>query len=202
MCHEADALESAWELRKALERAEAAIPFFSDSIAYQRRFLKIEPRLPDVGRILRLAPPLFAHRTLAALQTYCDCRKKLERETIPELADRIEQARRELSHAVGLWARLFDNSPSTMSDTLIDHTARSLCEIWRAMGVIQYQTEAASNSEVGARIVPTTQLRRNVRAKCSGCGKRGQAPTERFLEPRTCPSCKQRGWFVIYHRGI
>lgn len=192
MGREAEAFESNREYRAALERAEAAVPHFSDSIAYQRRFLKCSPSIPEVDRILRLAPPLFAHRSLATLQAYCDARKKLEREAIPDLENRLDRAREILEEAARVWSELFADRFTSSHEVRLGRRFEPVLEVWKLMGAI---TRTSEDRE--SRHTVVTNMSRPVRAKCAGCGRVGRAPTAKLLEPRTCPACRQRCWFVF-----
>jgi hypothetical protein len=67
-CAEAAAAEADLDFPRALRQAEAALPLVRESIAYPRRYHKVEaPNLPAVDLILRFAPPAFARRSLDAV---------------------------------------------------------------------------------------------------------------------------------------
>jgi len=68
------------DYREALRRAEASLQYLRDALIYQRRYQKIShPQVAATDLILRLAPPLFARRSLDALEAATQGRTKAER---------------------------------------------------------------------------------------------------------------------------
>jgi hypothetical protein len=197
-CEQADLYEAKQDYQAALQHAEYSLPTLPHAITFQRRFLKTtQPALPAVDRIIRLAPPLFARRSLDALAAYIDGRSKAERAALPGLPNQLAAGRRSLAFAVRLWSQFNDASaiPSHTPDA--DPAASEIIRVWFAMGLI-FRTRSEKSSVY--RVV--TNPRRDALGKCPGCGASKQAPLLQLLGPLRCPSCNQSNSFVVLRRVL
>jgi hypothetical protein len=197
-CDQAELYEAKQDYHAALQHAEFGLSQLQHTLTFQRRFLKIaRPALPTVDRIVRLAPPLFARRSLDALAAYIEGRSKADRTAFPDLPDRLADARRTLTFAVHLWSHLSEALavPAHTLDT--DSRAPAIIKIWFAMGLI-FRVRSENTSVY--RVV--TNPRRDALGKCPGCGASRQAPLLQLLEPLQCHSCNQSYSFAILRRTL
>jgi len=107
LCRRAVQAETIGDLRAALRLSESCLALLRDALAYQRRYLPtaLQPTFA-VDRVLSLAPPLFAYRSLDALALYSESRTKAEIATLTDLPGRLIIARQVLSGAIRMWSTL------------------------------------------------------------------------------------------------
>lgn len=198
LCRQAATLEAQSDYRSALQRAESGLSTLRDALTYQRRYLKVaQPPLTAADRIMRLAPPLFARRSLDALEAYCDGRAKAERAAFPGLTQQLAAARQTLALAVRLWSEMNVTPAAPIYPPATDRTSAGITDVWLAMGLV---VRAGPAGATVYKVV--TDLWRDAVGKCSGCGCIRQAAAVQLLEPMACPSCNERRSFVITRRVL
>lgn len=194
-CAEAARAEADGDFSRVLERAEAAIPLLRESIAFLRRYHKVRfPNLPAVDLILRYAPPLFARRSLDAIDRWFAGASRAERAAYPDLADRLAAARRLLDLAVRVWPCV---SAAARQPTSAPNTAEAtrFLDLWVRMGAV-----ARRHGSQPPAYEPVTHQRRQARGKCPRCARSTEAAWAELLFPFACPHCRATGQFVLVAR--
>ena len=198
LCRAATEAEARRDYSTALRTAELGLKYLPFAIAYHRKFLPThQPVNGSVDCVLRLAPPLFARRSLDALQVYAESRKKTERSHLPDLPDRIHTAREQMALAAQIWSGF--SSSRTIFPEPKEHarTTSWLIEVWTGMGLI---VAKGSGTTKGYAFV--TDLSRDTWARCSACGVMRRAPALVLLDPSVCPSCGRQSEFVLAQRIV
>jgi hypothetical protein len=198
LTRQAVGLEAAHDYHAALRLAEECLTVLRDALAYQRRFLKTaQSASTAVDRILRLAPPLFARRSLDTLEAYFQGLKKADRAAFPNLPDGITAARQTLALAVRLWSELAQPPDTQTHPAAPDRVAAGIITVWVNAGLV-----ARVSREGSTRYALVTDLRRGAWGKCPGCGSLRRASTVDLLYPLSCPSCGRQSEFVITQRVL
>jgi hypothetical protein len=192
-CAEATRAEGQGDYARVLERAESTLPLLRESIAYLRRYQKVKaPYLPSVDLILRYAPPLFARRSLDAVDGWFAGASRPERAAYPDLPDRLDAARRRLALAVRVWPAWPAAAVRQATDAA---EVSGLLDLW-----MRYGTVARKPGTAPPVYAPVTHPRRRARGKCARCGRSDEAAWADLLVPRICPHCRTEAVFVIVAR--
>lgn len=159
-CAEAMRSEADGDYPRALARAETALPLVRESVAFLRRYQKVEaPQLPAVDLILRCAPPLFARRALDAVAAWLAELNRAERAAYADLPDRVAAARRRLALAVRVWPTWPATATPAVAPADAADVAR-LFDVWTRSGAIARRPGTSP-----AVYEPVTHPRRPVRGK-------------------------------------
>jgi hypothetical protein len=195
LCTEAVQAEADNDFTRLLDRAGATLPLLRESIAFLRRYQKIEaPNLPSVDLILRYAPPMFATRSLDSVDEWFAASSRSERKTYPDLPDRLADARRLLTLAVRVWPPW----PAVAQSEVKAEGAEvaQLFNFWSRYGAVVKQPGRTPTT-----FAPVTHPRCRARGKCPTCGRSDEAAWADLLVRRTCPHCNCAGQFVIVARA-
>jgi hypothetical protein len=192
-CAEAARAEADGDYPRALDRAEAALPLLREYVAFLRRYQKVEaPGLSPVDLIVRYAPPMFAGRSLDAVDAWVAEANRAERAAYPDLPDRLAEARRRLALAVLVWPVW----PAAARNRHVDAAgAADLLDFWTRYGAVAHRPGTAPPV-----YEPVTHPRRRARGKCPTCGRADEAEWAALLGPRACPHCRATGEFAIVAR--
>jgi hypothetical protein len=191
---EAKTAERNKDFHIVVTRAEAALPSQRDSLAFQRRYLKIErPPLPAVDLLTRYAPPLFAYRVLDALEAWIAECKKAERDAYPHLRGQLETARQVMATASRVWSAWQADLDTPAGEDKATVTA--LAKVWSSAGAIIRRPDTTKKT-----YAVVTRVHQEVWGKCPSCGRPHRATYLAMLEPLACPGCAKRGTFTITKR--
>jgi hypothetical protein len=198
ICAEVGRAEQQRDYFAVLQQAETSLSHLRAAIAYQRRYLAVDrPSLPTVDRLLRYAPPLFARRSLDALEAWLGEGKRAERAAYPHLPEQLSAARRAMSLAARLWSEWHVQGPTSLQLSGPDvKAAEAIARVWVTVGAF---TRGLSGA---VPYTPVTNLRRDAWGKCHGCGHMYRAKIVALLKPLSCPQCKQVCHFVIAKRAV
>jgi hypothetical protein len=192
-CAEAARAEADGDYPRVLEAVAVALSVLHDYVAFLRRYQKVEaPGLPPIDLIVRYAPPMFAGRSLDAVDAWLAGANRAERAAYPDLSDRLAAARRRLALAVVVWPAWPAAAPNRHADAA---GAADLLEFWTRYGAVARRPGAAPPV-----YEPVTHPHRRARGKCPTCGRAGEAEWAALVGPRTCPHCRATGEFVIVAR--
>lgn len=184
--------------RAAIDAAILAWEHIDGMMQYGMKYANDEfSSISAIDAVLKYAPLLFDFRKLDALEQLLEVRKRIEKNTVHSVVEKLAEARVQIWVNHRLWAYL-ERHGEVRQDQLRqilggsqDHW-RSLSESWAAMGLVGRVAEAGSY-----RITLSTRMGQVVSAKCPSCGKISEAPKGMFLEKMACPDCKKRVLFVL-----
>jgi hypothetical protein len=180
---------------QALQNAVASLAFQHDSVAFLRRFQKIEaPRLTSVELILRLAPLVFDPKPLDAVADWLAEANRAERKAYPEFAGQLDAARRRLALALRAWP---SHRPAALPPLAVEdaRTVQEMLAFWTWRGAV---LKVAVPGATHYRLV--THPDRLARGKCHRCGAEDRARLAELLAPRRCPHCRAPSEFAVLER--
>jgi hypothetical protein len=185
------------DYRNAVQFAEASLPLVHPAVTYQRRFLKSDhPTAPTVDSLLRYAPPLFLRGSLDAVEKWYSSGTRTERNSLPDVMERVEIARFFLRRATELWSILVAGPMSTLGSEGLTLAESELVAVWVSAGFVR-RKELASRVD----FIRTSDPRRPMRGKCTRCGASQEATLPQLLDPFPCPACRRPCQFVITSRA-
>jgi hypothetical protein len=178
-----------------LEKAESTLPLSREAIAYLRRYQQVAaPRLVSVEQILRYAPPLFARRSLDAVDRWFKEASRTERKAYPDLPEQLQAARRVMALAGQLWPswRAAAPPPARRGDPKL---VTQLMDFWVSYGAV------ARRDNVTPPVYQlVTHPQRDARGKCARCGREKAAKWIELLGESVCPHCRAISAFVMVAR--
>lgn len=184
--------------KRALESAIQALQYVDSMVRYARRYEKADLQsIEAIDLIVRLAPLLFEHEKLDALEALIEGNRSLERFTSESLADKLKKARHRMRIARRLWNQLESQAehqqvrPSP-SPATIEAQEREILEEWCRMGLVRRLPEGSAHP-----FMLVTSLAQIIRGKCPQCGAVVRASKGVLLEPRQCPRCARQVAFVL-----
>lgn len=191
--------EAERDYRSAIRDATESLSTLKLANAFHRRFIKTDrPPVAAVDMMLRLAPPLFARRSIDALEECVAGWKKPELAVLPGFAERITECRRGLRLAIDLWSALGDENTPPVGRGRSDSTATAdILGFWVQAGLVVRVGTAGV-----ARFRKVTDLRRDAWGKCPACGHAKRAVNADLLRPSECPTCRGQHPFVITKRVV
>ncbi len=185
-------------VRKAVQLAVESWDYIDGMMQYERKYNQQEcVSIEAIDLVLRYAPVLFDSAKLDKLDTLLANKRRIERDTLVNIGDKVAAARCVMRDAHRLWDYLERNA-DVRQDKLRQILGgnqdewRGICEAWEKMGLADRVPEGKSY-----RLNLSTRLGQVVKGKCSRCGEVSEAPKAFFLEELTCPGCRKRTWFVI-----
>lgn len=190
-CAAAARAEADRDFHAAVRAAADGLPLVHSAVAFQRRFLKVEPDAPTLDVLFRYAPPLFLGAALSAAEHWYAGGTRTERGALPDVPERLAAARRRLTRAAELWAPLAASSGARLTLDGRDTDADEVVAVWLSVGAVR---------AAGGGYARTSDPRRPARGKCSACGGVLAAPLAKLLDPFPCPACRQPRPFVIVGR--
>lgn len=196
------------EMRKAHKRGdyERAVGFAASAwdnvdgmIQFERRFENRSERnsLPCVDYALLYAPLLFDVQTLDTLSILLRTQKRVDKDTVADLAARLDGAYTLMKEAHRLWDHLERHERAEQAALRNElggeqERWRWLAEKWESMGLVKRFPNRGSYL-----LSLSTRMESKVKAKCFACGVIAKAPKARFWEKNTCPKCNSVVYFVI-----
>lgn len=184
--------------RASLEHAMSAWQYIDGMMQYERRYEKVDfNSIPAIDLVLKYAPLLFQHESLARLENLLADFKRIEKLTAADMGQRLNAARERLWLNHRLWSFLEEN-PGTRQDQLATQLGgdqdywRSIAESWEKMGILSRSPVANSYC-----LTIVTRLGQVVSAKCPHCGTVVQAPKAMLLEESSCHQCSQMVSYVF-----
>lgn len=199
LLNQARAAELTGELSKAVELAICSWQFVDGMMQFERRFEDSEFKsVEGIDIVLRLAPPLLDIECLDKLAILLKSQRRIDKNTSDNLAERLEKARTRTWNIHRLWSLLEENPAETatklscLSGIGYDECVRLLTDGVRTQ---IFNVHSGLGEE---RFSIAASMDNPVLAKCSSCGVIAKAAKYRFLEPQTCPKCRNSGYFVIF----
>ena len=195
---EARGLERNGLYRQAMEAAFSAWEHVDGMMQYRRKYEDQGfSTIAAIEIVLKYAPLMFDFDSLDTLERMLKETRRLEKNTDECLADRLAQARRQMSNAHRLWTHL-EMTGGVRQDSLRrdlggDQTEwRQMVDVWEKMGILSREPDGGNY-----RLYLLTRMGAIVDAKCPACGVVHQGPKSMFLDEQRCPDCKQSGRFVL-----
>ena len=184
--------------RKAVQCALEAWDYIDGMMQFERRYRNVEfDSIPAIDLVLKYAPLLLDFETLDTLENLLKAKRRIERNTSENLADRLSAARERMWKDHRLWDHL-ERNPNARQDQLRTCLGgdqdewRATAEAWHKMGLVTRTPDGGSY-----RLAICTRLGEMVPAKCPSCGNTFEGSKALFLEPMDCPKCKRTGLFVV-----
>lgn len=187
------------DYQRALQSATAAWDYVDGMMQFERRFENRAERksLECIDYVLRFAPLLFDAASLHALSLLLQTQKRVDKNTVSDLATSLNNAFSLMKEAHRLWDHL-ERHAVVDQDKLRTNLGgdqerwRWLAEKWEGMGMIHRVPNRGSYT-----LSLSTRIDTEVRAKCFSCGVVAKAAKGRFWEKVNCPRCKAHVFFVI-----
>lgn len=188
----------AGRVRDGVRLALSAWDYIDGMMQYGRRYENTEfDSIEAIEIVLRYAPLLFDHVTLASLRHKLAAEKRIERDTAADMGERLARATSLMWEARRLWDHIAthrDIREDTLRESLGGDQSlwRSITETWEKIGLLNRANVAGSYL-----LSIATRLGQVVPAKCSSCGRVATGPKAIWLEPTDCPSCHTLCMFVM-----
>ncbi len=184
--------------RVAVQAAKAAWAHVDGMMQYEQKYQDREfTSVPAIDLVLRYAPLLLDHASLAELESLFENYRRITKKTTDNLHSRLQEGRERIWANHRLWSHL-ELHPETRQDALRGALGgsqeywRSVAEAWERMGLLCRTHDGASY-----RLALATRMGQVVSGKCPHCGRIAQAPKAMLLEQTTCPYCHATVHFVI-----
>jgi hypothetical protein len=179
--------------------ATKASDFVDGMMQYERRFESQSERkiIETINYVFQYAPLIFDRISLETINGLLKSQKRVDKNTIADLAGELKAAIELMWDAHRLWTLLEQVGDAPQDKLRVtlggdQDRWRAIAESWGHMGLVRRVPERGSY-----RISLVTRIAEEVRGKCASCGATGKAAMGRFLEEIACPKCKAKTQFVI-----
>ena len=186
------------DIGQAIGFAVSSWPRIDGMMQFERKYSAREfDTVETIEIVLKYAPFIFDKQSLDSLEELLTEKKRIEKNTHDDLAEKLAEARRLMWDARRLWNHI-ERQPNCRQDELRSALQgnqeqwRGFAECWHSIGLLQRTPE--SNSY---RLAFVTNLEDQAAAKCPACGVVGRARKARLLDAASCPKCKQNVHFLI-----
>lgn len=186
------------DIIQAVEAAVASWPFIDGMMQFERKYGGREfDTIAAIEIVLKIAPLVFDRQNLDRLEQLLREKKRIDKNTNADLANKLAEARRLMREAHRLWCHV-EQQPNCRQDELRrilegdQDRWRQIAEAWHGFGLLRKTPEANTY-----RLGFITNMEDHVSGKCPACGIIGKARKEKFLESAACPKCKETVHFVI-----
>lgn len=165
---------------------------------YDMKFAEAEfESLECVELVVRYAPLLLDHETLAQLERLLSENRWVERKTSANLAEKLAKARSEMRVAHQLWDQV-ERNPGVRAAEIAARLGgegewRVIAERREQMGLVRRVPEDASY-----RLWLAVDLSEQWIAKCERCGQLVHAAKRKLLCPNACPACGHHSHFILH----
>jgi hypothetical protein len=182
----------------AIILAYSSWEYIDGMMQYERRYHKVEfENLVGIDLVLQYAPLLFDYGVLNQLETLLKSQRRIEKNTSQRLSDRLAEARTQMRDAHSIWNSLEEQHQVRVDECrrqlgVAQERVQTVVDEWDAMG-IAYRTIDEGTQLFGL----TTQMDRNVKAKCPHCGMVVLAPKVKILNAVVCPGCRNEALCVL-----
>ncbi len=184
--------------REAVELAMSCWEYIDGMMQYERKYEQREfDSIDAIEMVLRYAPVLFDYASLDRLDALLEEKRRIERDTSADMAERLADARSLMWDAHRLWNHLEHHADVRQDQLRLvlggnQDRWRSIAEAWDKMGLITRKPQGGSYE-----LELSTRLGQVVDGKCSACGGTVEAPKAMFLEKLKCPGCGKQAMFII-----
>lgn len=180
-----------------VDNAKSAWQHIDGMMQYRRKYESREfDSIEAIDLVVQYAPLRFDYKSLDELDQLMKEYKRIEKNTLSDMRQKLIEASSLMDYAYDLWHCLI--SAEEQRQLSLDELQSKQPDRWNfvihhwiRMGVVVGAEPASTKIEL------TTSISRRTRAKCSSCGALVQAVTHKFYEEQACPKCKVNGWFVI-----
>ena len=184
--------------RTAVQAALDSWDHIDGMMQYERKYEKKEfSSIPAIDMVLNYAPLLFDSRSLDSLENLLKESRRIGRDTVEDLGQKLEKARDRMWQNCRLWDYL-EMHPGTRQDMLRGVLGgrqdewRSVAEDWEKMGLLVRTLQGDAYT-----LAISTRMGQIVKGKCPSCGAIAERPKALFLENLPCRDCGASVSFVI-----
>src|SRR5690606_15624210 len=132
---------------------------------------------------------LFELDCLEKLEALIKSTRRIEKSTVKNITDEIEDAKCRLWDAYHLWERLDRSGEVSSSDFGRRTNSQKVLTMWNQMGFVVDKGDSRAYTF-------ETRMDARIRGKCSNCGAVGTGSKEKLLQKIKCPRCSQDVYFV------
>lgn len=194
----AEAAEKQHDYRKVVQLAVTSLQYVDGMMRFEQKYEDREfERISAIDLILEYAPLMFDSESLNAVESLLKSKRRIDRDTSDDLAEKLRYARRVMWNAHRVWNDIehhpevrFESNRTTAGE--FEASADRIVGEWQRMGIIR-----SSDPRLPGQFSFCTRLDESVLAKCPSCGAIARAAKTRFMTQIACPKCRARDLFVI-----